>query len=89
MRVDDIEIYAGDVEDRAYREVKPVKVQVGAATIWSKTPTIEDVNLRLREEAVKLGADGIIRVAYERGVTFRSWKGLKAAGVAVEFETLR
>ena len=67
--------------------MKPVKVQVGAATAFSKTPTLDDVNAKLREEAVKLGANGIIRTAYDRGVTLRSWKGLKATGVAVVFET--
>ena len=87
MRVEDIEIHAGDVADRVYREVKPVRVQVGAATVFSKTPTLDDVNAKLREEAVKLGANGIIQAAYDRGVTFRSWKGLKATGVAVVFET--
>ena len=86
MRIEAIEIHSGD-GDRPYRELGQVKVKVGAATIFSKAPTIEDVNFKLREEAMRFGADGIVKVAYSRGLTGSSWKGLTARGVAVKFES--
>jgi hypothetical protein len=51
---------------------------VTAATIMSKTPTVEDVNLKLREQAVRMGANAVINVTYARGVSATSWKALTA-----------
>lgn len=49
----------------------------------SKAPTLDDVNAKLREQAVKIGADAIINVSYKRGVSAFSWKALTATGQAV------
>lgn len=83
MRVDEIEIHDGE-PDRAYESIRDVSVRVGARSALSKAPTIEQVNSKLREEAVKIGADAIIRVSYDRGVSMTSWKALTATGHAVK-----
>ena len=83
MRVDDIEIHDGE-PDRPYEAVGEVRARMGARTALSKAPTIEDINSKLREEAMRLGATAVIRVEYKRGVIPSSWKGLTATGLAVK-----
>jgi len=86
LRISDIEIYARGI-DRPYREIGHIRAEVGAATAFSKTPTIEDVNLKLQEQALKMGANAIINVQYHRGVSLLSWKVLTATGMAVYVES--
>lgn len=86
VKVEDIEVHAGDIT-RRHRIIGPIKARVVAATLFSKTPTIEDVNLKLREEAIKKGANAVIGVRYDRGVSATSWKALTATGVAVFLES--
>lgn len=85
MKIEDIEIHSGSIA-QPYKELGLIKARVGAATIFSKTPTIEDVNLKLREEASKKGANAIIAVEYARGVSMTSWKALTATGKAIFVE---
>lgn len=82
IKINDIEIYAEDI-DKEYEILGKIKASVGAATIFSKSPTIEDVNFKFQEEASKKGANAIIKVKYNRGVSLTSWKGLSAKGIAV------
>ena len=82
----EIEIVTGPTT-RTFKGIGLVTARVGAATIFSKTPTIEDVNFKLQEVAANLGANGVINVTYERGVSALSWKALTAFGEAVVFET--
>jgi hypothetical protein len=82
VRVEDIDVFAGE-PGRPYRVVGPLKTRVTAATVFSKTPTVEDVNLKIREQAVRLGANAVINVNYSRGVSATSWKALTAEGTAV------
>jgi hypothetical protein len=49
MKVAEIEINAGDV-DQPYRPVGGISAKVKAATLFSKTPTLEDINLKLQEK---------------------------------------
>jgi hypothetical protein len=84
-RVEAIEIWAGK-PDREYRVLAPLQARVTAATIVSKTPTMEDVNLKLREAAARLGANAVINVTYSRGVSASSWKALTAKGTGVVLE---
>jgi hypothetical protein len=86
VKVAEIEIHAGDV-DRPYRAIEEVSVKVEAATLFSKTPTLEDVNLKLQERAVKLGANAVIKVEYSRGLSLTSYKALRAKGTAVVLES--
>ncbi len=82
VRVDAIEIFAGE-PGRPYTTLGPVRARVTAATVFSKTPTVEDVNLKLREQAVRIGANAVINVSHARGVSATSWKALTANGTAV------
>jgi zinc ribbon protein/putative heavy-metal-binding protein len=86
MRIEDIEIHAGGIT-RPHKVIGEIKAKVGAATLLSKTPTIEDVNFKLREYAIKKGANAIINVKYDRGMSLTSWKALTATGTAVFAES--
>lgn len=82
MRIENIEIHVGKPEC-TYVEIGPIKAQVGATTIFSSTPTLDDVNQKLRETAVEMKANAVIDVKYERGISMSSWKALTATGTAV------
>jgi hypothetical protein len=86
MKITEIEIHARDVE-RSYKTIGDISAKVQAATAFSKTPTIEDVNLKLQEEAARMGANAVIRVQYDRGMSLTSYKVLRAKGVAVVLES--
>ncbi len=82
----EIKIFTGE-PDTPFQAIREIKARVGAATALSKTPTIEDVNLKLQEEASKVGADAVINVSYNRGISATSWKALTATGTAVKLES--
>ena len=79
MKVTEIEIHAGDV-DQPYRTVGVISAQVEAATLFPKTPTLEDINFKLQEKASQLGANAVIKVEYNRGMS-------QAGGAAVVLES--
>jgi len=85
-RVEEIEIHDGK-PPQSYKTLGDVRARVGAATAFSKSPTVEDVNFKLREEAIKLGANAVINVQYKRGMSAMSWKALTAIGEAVVLES--
>ena len=64
-----------------------IAVKVQAATAFSKTPTIEDVHFKLQEEASRLGANAVLYVDYDRGMSLTSYKVLRAKGLAVVLES--
>jgi len=78
----DVEILGGDL-DRPYEVIGPVKVRVTAKTLFSNDRSTEDVDAKLRDEARKRGANAVIQVVYERGISVTSWKALTAKGLAV------
>jgi hypothetical protein len=82
----DIEISAGDL-DRPYRVLGPIKARVTAGAAWNKARTLEDANSKLREVALKMGANAVINTTYQRGISMTSWKALTATGTAVIAET--
>jgi hypothetical protein len=82
MKIDEIEIHVGKPPS-AFKVLGSIRIRVGAATIFSKAPTIDEANQALREVAVSAGANAIIDVQYNRGVSFFSWKALTATGTAV------
>jgi uncharacterized protein YbjQ (UPF0145 family) len=45
---------------------------------------MDEVNQKLREKAVEMGANAIIDVQYDRGVSFTSWKAMTVRGTAVK-----
>lgn len=78
MKVTEIEIHTGDV-DHPYRTVGEISAKVEAATLFP-TPTLEDINFKLQEEAMHLGANAVIRVEYNRSMS-------QASGLAVVLES--
>jgi hypothetical protein len=86
MKVTEIEIHAGGV-DRPYKQVGEISAKVQAATAFSKSPTLEDINLKLQEQAAQMGATAVIYVVYDRGMSLTSYKVLKAKGLAVVLES--
>jgi hypothetical protein len=78
MKVTEIEIHVGDV-DHPYRIVGEISAKVEAATLFSKTPTLEGINFKLQEKASQRGANAVIKVEYNRGMS-------QASGLAVVLE---
>jgi uncharacterized protein YbjQ (UPF0145 family) len=88
MRVEDIEIIADADLGRPYKVLGDVMARVTAGSAWNKARTVEDVNSKLREVALKKGANAIINVSYKRGASMTSWKALTAYGTAVIAESV-
>ena len=91
MNVEDIEIAADENLGRPYKVLGPITARVTAATIFSQSRTMEDVNSKLREVAQQRGrglANAIINVTYKRGISWGSWKTLTATGIAVVAESV-
>ncbi|MGC8816213.1 MAG: zinc-ribbon domain-containing protein [Candidatus Hadarchaeum sp.] len=64
--------------------IGPVQARVHAATALSPEPTLDEVNQKLREKALKMGANAVINVEYKRQkLTLTAWKVLTAKGQAV------
>ena len=68
MKVNEIGIHAGNF-DHPYRTVGEISAKVEAATRFPKTPTLEDINFKLQEKASQLGANAVIKVEYNRGMS--------------------
>ena len=84
MKIEDIEIHDGDIE-KPYKVLDGITAKitnVGLAAWWN--PTIEEVNSKLREKAIAIGANAVIKVSYDRGFILKS---LTANGVAVVIES--
>jgi len=86
MRIEAIEIH-DSAPSVPFRTLGELKVKVGAATAFSKAPTLDDVNAKLREQASRMGANAVVNVTYKRGMTATSYKGLTATGTAVVLES--
>jgi len=82
MKITDIAIHADDIA-QPYKVLGEITAKVRKGSIISKSPTIEDVNFKLQEEASKLGANAVINVKYDRGMSLVSYEVLKAVGMAV------
>ena len=80
-----VEIHTTGIEE-PYEPIKQIKVRVSSLTIFSRSRTIEEVNEKLRETAARLGGNAVVNVTYRRGISFRSWKALTAAGLVVRVE---
>jgi len=86
MKVTDIAIYS-DSLDTPYRSLGEITAKVSKGSLLSKSPTIEDVNFKLQEEALRLGANAVLNVTYDRGMSLMSYEVLKAKGLAVVAES--
>lgn len=83
INIDDIKIYAGKT-NQFYKNLGKIYARADSS-LFSKTATMNDVNYRLKEEALKFGANAIINVEYERS-SLTSWRGIKASGMAIYLE---
>lgn len=87
--VDGFIVTEGDISDRPYVELGTVTAKAGKFSWVSRNPDRSDIDRKLREKALKLGADAIIRVIYTpTGASMMSWGGIKGDGVAVKFSTV-
>lgn len=82
MNIEDIEIVAGK-PGFEYKAVRRLEVKCEATNALMPAPTIAEANGRLRALAAKVGANAIVEVDYNSGISFTSWKSLKATGLAV------
>lgn len=81
-KVSRVEIYEGEPPG-SYRVLGDVKVRVTSKTALSRSKSLEDVNEKLQKDASKMGANAVINVEYDRGISLTSWKALTARGTAV------
>ncbi|MDP9343943.1 MAG: zinc ribbon domain-containing protein [Actinomycetota bacterium] len=88
MRVEDVEILTDDRIGRPYEVLGLIEARVTAGAAWNKARTVEDVNSKLREVALRMGANAVLNTRYERGISMTSWKALTARGWAVRAESV-
>ena len=80
-------ISTGDIADKIYTLLGRLKVSVSKTTLLHSDPTIEQVNMKLKDEASKIGADAVINVIYDGPkITLISWGTLDGEGDAVKYE---
>ncbi|MDD2383431.1 MAG: hypothetical protein PHN18_04520 [Sulfurospirillaceae bacterium] len=74
--------------DRPYTLVQDISVKTSSGVLFFLTPSKEAVNVKLKEEAARLGANAVIYVQYKK--VENDWKGtgggLEAKGKAVKFK---
>lgn len=82
----DIILTEGDITDKKYIVLGDISVTVNKTTIFHPDPTKELVNVKLREEAAKLGADAVTQIRYGTvGISMMSWGSLDGKGRAIQF----
>ena len=86
MKITDIAIHA-DCVTQPYKMLGEITAKVSKGSLFSKSPTIEDVNFKLQEVASKMGANAVVNVTYSRGMSLMSYEVLKAVGTAVIAES--
>lgn len=83
-----IEIRTDDDLGRPYRVIGPIKARVTAGHAFNKARTTEDADSKLREVALRMGANAVLNVQYVRGISATSWKALTVTGTAVVAESV-
>lgn len=86
MQITDIAIHAGSIE-QPHKALGEITAKVSKGSLLSKSPTIEDVNFKLQEQASKMGANAVVNVKYSRGMSLTSYEVLKATGTAIIVES--
>lgn len=82
-----IVVTKSDITDKPYSVIADIEVTVNKTTIFHPDPTPELVDVKLREEAAKLGADAVVLVRYGSvGMSLLSWGSLDGKGRAVAFK---
>lgn len=78
--------YDLDITDRPYSTLGEVSVSVTKLNPWGEDPTQQQAEAKLKEEAVKKGADALIFVRYTKvGVSYNRWSGIEGKAQAVKF----
>ncbi len=65
-----------------FTPIRRIEVKCEATNALMPAPTIDEANGRLRALAAKIGANVIVEADYNSGISFTSWKSLKATGLA-------
>jgi uncharacterized Zn-binding protein involved in type VI secretion len=82
MKIDDIGIYVGK-PDFEYTPIRRLEAKVEAVSNFAPAPTEDQGNAKLRSMAAKIGANAVIDVQYNTGVSMTSWRSMKITGLAV------
>jgi hypothetical protein len=82
MRIEDIEIHVGAATFE-YEPIRKLEAKCEATMAFSPAPTVDEMNGKLRSMAAKVGANAVINVEYNSGVSMTSWKSMKGTGLAV------
>ena len=82
MRIEDIEIHVG-TPNFEYTSVRKLEAKCEATMAFSPAPTVDEMNGKLRSMAAKVGANAVINVEYNSGVSMTSWKSMTGTGLAV------
>lgn len=82
MRIEDIEIHVG-TPSFPFEPIRQLEAKCEATMAFSPAPTVDEMNGKLRSMAAKVGANAVINVEYNSGVSMTSWKSMKGTGLAV------
>lgn len=82
MKIEDIELHVGEVTFE-YEEIRNLEAKCEATMAFSPAPTVDEMNAKLRAMASKVGANAVINIEYNTGVSMTSWKSMKGTGIAV------
>lgn len=83
MNIDQIEIHVGK-PGFEYEPIRDLEAKSESRSAFTRSPNEADVNMQLRKLAAGVGADAVINVEYNRGVSMSSWNSLKGTGLAVK-----
>jgi uncharacterized protein YbjQ (UPF0145 family) len=75
-----------DVSGKTVTKIGRVQAVVKKLTAFHSAPTIEQVHIVLGHKAKILGADAVINVTYESGLSWDSYGIMEAEGDAVKLE---
>jgi len=79
-------MYDLDISDRPYTNLGEVSVSVTKLNPWGEEPTQAQAEAKLKDEAVKKGADALIYVQYTKlGASYNRWSGIEGKAQAVKF----
>lgn len=81
-----VPVISGDVNDRPYRVVAEIRVNIAKVTYFSRDPSEARVYKELWERARKVGADAVVNARYSEAIPGGWTYGRrKASGQAIKF----
>ena len=79
-------MYELDVTDRPYKSLGELSASATKLNPWGKEPTEAEVEAKLKDEALKKGADALIYVHYTKlGASWNRISGIEGNAIAVKF----